>query len=605
MKKTDCIFLLSVLLYSFLFWKQMPGLNIFIFSGLLLTGQALLDSRVLKIRPWLLAATGTICSAFCVFYYGNTLSIFATFFSLLLSSYFAFNQKGSVLVGAFSSLVSVASSIGFMIVRIIERKKERATNDSKSNRTWKKILIVLCALIVVLVFFFMYRDSSVLFFNLTQKINFDWISFAWIFFTMLGALVVYGFYYHNSIPGIGEWDRHATKLNPEKAPTWTDKLMSIDSERFSGIVLFSLLNIMLLVVNTLDLAFIFGSDGRLPQGVSCMQYVHQGVGTLITSIVFAMLVILFYFRGRMNFSSHGKAIRVLALIWIAQNAFMLFSTAWRNEVYVLVFGLTYKRIGVYIYLLLALIGLMVTAWKVQGKKTNAFLVRMNSWLFYSVWIIACFVNWDGLIIGNNLRTGLKPDLAYLNSLSENILPELVDYSIKHPAEISAHELTVEIPGRVYLFLNKQTLLREENKWPSYIFKSDHTYRDLKERSSFGKSTRMVISNSETKTINYYKGFKNIIAIEATNNDFENVGELGKFSNLRVLDLGSNYQLTSIAGLENARNLEYLNLNYTGVTDFSPVLKMKNLKQLSVDIMSPEWQQKLHAVNPKLDIVTRN
>jgi hypothetical protein len=602
MKKTDWIFLLSVLLYSFLFWKEMPGLNILIFSGVLLTGQVLFDPRILRIRSWLLAALGTLCSAFCVFYYGNPLSILATFFSLLLSSYFAFNQKGSVLVGVFSSFISIVASIGFMIVRFFERQKENTTN-STGKRAWKKTVIVIIALFVVLMFFLMYRDSSVLFFNLTEKINFDWISFGWICFTFLGALVVYGFYFHNSIPGIGEWDgKHSTKLDPDKT-NWLDKLMSMDNERFSGIVLLSLLNIMLLIVNGLDLAFILGSDGNLPQGVSCMEYVHQGVGTLIASIICAMLIILFYFRGRMNFSANGKALRILALVWIVQNAFMLFSTAWRNEVYVLVFGLTYKRIGVYVYLLLTLIGLFVTAWKVQGKKTNAFLVRMNSWLFYGVWVIACFVNWDALIIKNNINTGLQPDLRYLNSLSTNILPELIDYSLAHPSEATRAELNSPIAGRAYLFLCHQTYLRSENKWPSYVFKADKTYRDLQPRTSFSKSKHLDLWNSELKAIYYFKGFEKIVAFDAGNNDLVNVGEIGKFPNLEVLDLKENQKLTSIAGIEAATKLEYLDLTGTRISDYSPLLKLKKLKQLTIHTMTPEWQEKLQTNNPTLKIFT--
>src|SRR5688572_13785955 len=105
MKKNDWIFLLSIVLYSILFWKEMFGLNVFIFCGMLLAGQVLIDRRILKIRSWLLAAAGTMCAAFCVFYYGNLLSISATFFSLLITSYFAFNQKGSILVGVVSSVV--------------------------------------------------------------------------------------------------------------------------------------------------------------------------------------------------------------------------------------------------------------------------------------------------------------------------------------------------------------------------------------------------------------------------------------------------------------------------------------------------------------------
>ncbi|MDQ3112204.1 MAG: DUF4173 domain-containing protein [Bacteroidota bacterium] len=604
MKRTDWIFLISVFVYSILFWQQMPGLNFLIFTGILLAGQVLLDPRILKIRKWLLAGAGAMCAAFCVFYYGNPLSVFATFFSLLLASYFACNQKGSVLTGIFSSLISTAASIGFMLVRFAERRAERAPGP-QGSRIGSRILIVGCALLVVLVFFFLYRDSSVLFLKLTEKINFDWISFGWICFTIAGALVVYGFYYHNSIPGIVGWDgRQSLNLNPQKEPGWTDKLMSIDSERFSGILLLSLLNIMLLIVNGLDLAFMFGNDGQLPDGVSRTAYVHQGVGTLIVSIILAMLIILFYFRGRMNFSANGKALRMLAFAWIVQNAFMLFSTAWRNEVYILSLGLTYKRIGVYFYLLLTLIGLIVTAWKVQGKKTNAFLVRMNSWLFYSVWIIACFVNWDGLIISNNLKTNRKPDLAYLNSLSINILPHLIDYSVQHPAETSNAGLTLAIPERAYLFLSDQMQLRTENKWPSYVFKADRNYSELKQRSTFGTAVRLDLSGRELKAIYYFKGFEKITTLEAPYNDLENIGEAAKFPNLRVLALSNNPNLISVSGIENASKLEYLDLSGTHVADLSPLLHMKKLKWLNIDHMADDMKNKLHAVNPQLEIVTR-
>jgi hypothetical protein len=313
---------------------------------------------------------------------------------------------------------------------------------------------------------------------------------------------------------------------------------------------------------------------------------------------------MFYFRGRMNFAVNGKALRILALIWIVQNAFMLFSTAWRNEVYVLVFGLTYKRIGVYIYLLLTLIGLIVTAWKVQGKKTNAFLVRMNSWLFYSVWIIACFVNWDQLIIRNNLSTGLKPDLGYLYSLSENILPSLIDYSVKHPQETANAGLRLALPQRTYLFLCKQKYLRAEQKWPSYVIKSDLNYNDLKQHAVVGTSTRLDVRAQELKGIYYFPAYSTIIALEAGENDLKDIGEAGKFPNLQVFGITNNPKLTSLAGIESAGKLEYLDISGTNIEDFSPLLKLKNLKEINIDAMSDEWKQKLYAVNPTLQINTK-
>jgi hypothetical protein len=599
MKRSDWIFLISIVLYNILFWKEMPGLNFLIFTTSLLTGQVLLDPRILRIGHWWLAAIGAMCSSFCVFYYGSPLCVFATFASLLMSSYFVLAQKGSVFIAGISSMISIFAAVGFMITRLIERRGER--NQAGGSRLWKRTLIVACALIVALVFFFLYRDSSILFLKLTEKINFDWISFGWICFSIVGALIVYGFYYHNSIPGIVEWDnKQPHQLDPSKANKM-DKLMSIDSERFSGIVLFSLLNFMLLIVNGLDLAFIFGGTAQIPDGVTRMEYVHQGVGTLILSIIFAMLIILFYFRGRMNFATNGKVLRLLALVWIAQNAFMLFSTAWRNQLYVVELGLTYKRIGVYFYLLLTLIGLIVTAWKVVGKKTNIFLVRMNSWLFYAVLVGACFVNWDGLIIHNNLNTGRKPDLVYLNSLSADVLPELVDYTTIHAQEITAAGLKLGLPSRVYLFLLEQKYLRTKNKWPSYVFKADQSYRKLKDRSSIGKSGRLVLTGREVKEIYYFKGFENITVLDAADNDLETIGEAAKFPNLTILVLDNNPMLTSIAGIEKATKLEELRINVTNVQDFSPLLQLRNLKHLYVDRMPVDLQEKLKAVNPGLQI----
>lgn len=601
MKKSDWIFLSSVMLYSILFWKQLPGLNIFAFTGILLAGQSLISRRVFKNRNWVLAAAGAVFSAFFTMYYGNPLSIFAVFFSLLMCSYFAFNQEGSVLSAVFSTGVSIMASIGFMIARLVERNKERAENQD-TNRGWKKFLIVIIALVVVIIFFIIYRNSSVLFYNLTQKINFDWISFAWICFTFLGALIVYGFYFHNSIPGFAEWNAgRPVNLDPGKEPNWLDRLMSIESEKFSGIVLLSLLNIMLLVVNGLDLAFIFGGDGKLPQGITLSEYLHQGIGMLIFSIILAMLIILYYFRGRMNFQD-SKALRMLAFTWIIQNALMLLTTAWRNEVYISAFGLTYKRIGVYVYLLLAVIGLVVTGWKVRAKKTNVFLIRMNSWLFYSVWIIACAINWDGLIMHYNVQNKGRIDLVYLNSLSENILPELVGYSLSHPNETAKANLRLEIPQRAYLFLAKQKYLRENQKWPSYVIKPAENYSAL-QYYSFGTSKRLNIYGKEVKTIYYFPGFQHILEIDAGANDLVNIGEAGNFPDLGVLDLADNNKLVSIAGIEKCSKLEYLNLQRTHVSDYSPLLEMKNLKRVMVDGMGQDMQDKLHAINPGLQIIT--
>lgn len=600
MKKNDWVFTISVLMYSLLFWKQMPGLNAFLFTALVLTGQLLINRSVWRIRSWCFAAAGALGSSFCVLYYGDTLSCFAVFASLLLASYFAFQQKGSVLVGLFSSLIAVCASAGFMIVDANERRRKREQHHPAA-RSGKRLLIVLIALLVVLLFFFMYRESSVLFYQLTQKINLDFICFPWIAFTLIGALLLYGFYYHNSIPGVDEWDaKQALNLSPGKEPSGLDKLMSIESEQFAGMVLLVLLNLLLLVVNGLDAAFIFGGKGNLPEGVTYTTYVHQGVGMLIASIIIAMLIILYFFRGRMNFFTKNKSLRNLALLWIVQNALLLFSTAWRNDVYVLMFGLTYKRIGVFIYLLLTLIGLSVTAWKVYGKKTNAFLIRCNSWLFYAVWIIACFVNWDGMIFSFNMQRPVKADMDYMNTLSVNILPDLFSYSQQHPAQTSPG-FKEELSKRIFLFMSREKEVREQSKWPSYRIRPAAIYDALRSQENMVPGKVLSLQDAELKHIWFFPGYENISFLDVSSNQLEDVGEVSAYSNLVSLDLRYNPQLASLEGIEKMNKLEYLAFSQAKITDFSPLLKMKNLKRIETDHLSSEWTAKLLAANPTLEI----
>ncbi|MDQ3111932.1 MAG: hypothetical protein M3R17_18755, partial [Bacteroidota bacterium] len=107
-----------------------------------------------------------------------------------------------------------------------------------------------------------------------------------------------------------------------------------------------------------------------------------------------------------------------------------------------------------------------------------------------------------------------------------------------------------------------------------------------------------------KAIYYFKGFEKITTLEAPYNDLENSGEAAKFPNLKVLALSNNPNLVSVSGIENASNLEYLDLSGTHVADLSPLLKLKKLKWVSIDHMADDMKEKLHSVNPTIEIVTK-
>lgn len=419
MKKNDWLLTASVAVYSYLFYQQQLGINFFLFTILLIAFLFLRNKKVYQSKSWLFAAAGSLLSAFCIFYYGNGLSVLANIISLCVLSAFSINPKTSIVTSFFFSLYSISASAVFMILDTIERNRNKEISDSKPVLV--KVMLYIIPVVIAAIFFFMYKASNPVFNNFTEKINLDFISAGWIFFTLGGLCLMYGFFYHKKINVISDKDELASNLLFAKSSNENSifkNLLSIDNEKLSGIILLLLLNILLLTVNILDLNFLW-FDGTLPKDLSYSAFLHQGTGALISSIIIAILIILFYFRGGLNFYQGNKTLKVLAGLWIMQNAFMIISTAYRNNLYINEYSLTYKRIGVYIWLLLVLIGLVTTFIKIIKAKSNWYLFRTNGWLFYGVLLFSCFINWDMIVTNFNInRAELKKkplDTSYLVS----------------------------------------------------------------------------------------------------------------------------------------------------------------------------------------------
>jgi hypothetical protein len=126
--------------------------------------------------------------------------------------------------------------------------------------------------------------------------------------------------------------------------------ISVGNLVYTGVLLLAMLNILLATVNGLDIYYL-GILHTTPAGITFSQYLHNGTDSLIASIILAVSVILFYFRGYLNFYEGNKWLKALTYLWIAQNIMLVISTAYRNTVYIGDYGLTHKRIGVYVYLI--------------------------------------------------------------------------------------------------------------------------------------------------------------------------------------------------------------------------------------------------------------
>lgn len=652
MKKNDWILIASVAGYSYLFYQQNLGINFLIFTISLIVLLFFRNVKVYQSKSWIVAAIGSLLSAFCIAYYGNGLSFIANIISLCVLSAFSIDPKTSILTSFFFSLYSIGASYIFMILDTIERgQKKKITTESKPISV--KLMLYIVPLLIAIIFFFMYKASNPLFDNLTKKINLDFISAGWIFFTLGGFCLMYGFFYHKSIQVIANKDQQASNMLSIESTggnSFFTNFLSLGNEKLSGIILLLLLNILLLTVNILDVNFLW-FDGTLPKDLSYSAFVHQGTGALITSIIIAILIILYYFRGGLNFYKGNRSLKLLAGLWIIQNAFMIISTAYRNNLYINEYSLTYKRIGVYVWLLLVLIGLMTTFVKILKAKSNWYLFRTNGWLFYCVLLFSCFINWDVIVTNFNINRAEqkhKPlDASYLVSLSERNIPQLLTLndSVKNQvSSIDAYDTRsdnynyVEINYKPALNYKLYRFLDEMDKmeWQSICFEKKRVYRelslmkqnikeidlqnyylqtlkplamlsdlqslyfsnnnlnDLRELKMFSNVENLYLNSNRFDSIDHFPVMNNLKVLSLSNNNIKNISPLKNAANLSSLDLSDN-KLLDFTTLPALKKVESLSLNYNTINDYSHLLRLPNLIELNLSGSLVSKQFKLPAL----------
>lgn len=636
MKKNDSILLISIFLYSFLFYKQLAGLNFFIFNIGIVLMLLYRNKELIKNKVWLSVASGTLISSFFVYYYDSSLAITANLFSLAILSAISINPKTSFITSIFLSLCAMGSSMVFIFLDWIERKSKPLI-EKYSRPFYVKFLLFLIPFLIAVLFFFFYQTSNPLFKDLTKDINIDFISIAWIFFTLSGLLIMYGFYYNRIMKGISDIDSNASiRLTPEIASrkNFLNGMMRNDTECISGIILFSLLNALLLIVNVLDLHYLW-LDGTLPNGVDHKGFVHDGIGTLITSIIVAIIIILFYFRGELNFYKNNKWIKIMAYFWILQNAFMIFSTAFRNDMYIEESGLSYKKIGVYVYLILVLIGLVSTFIKIMKVKTNWYLFRVNASVYYYFLVIACLPNWDSIITDFNIK---KHDVEHkelekylLVDLSFKNLPNLLALadSVSSNDDFKARDYYYELRGtyfqsfkgalhrKLYDFMNEMKSL----EWQSSCIEKTRVYNDivkmkgnihdiqihgyyirtLKPLILFDKLDTLNLQESYMNDLNELKMFPLLAKLNLSSNSLDTLNKLPALQHLKELDL-SNNNIQNIEILRKIPNLEKLYLlGNRHISDFSPLLTLKHLNYLSIDNITRDGFDSLQHIFPNVKI----
>ena len=112
-------------------------------------------------------------------------------------------------------------------------------------------------------------------------------------------------------------------------------------------------------------------------------------------------------------------------MWIILNSLLVLSALIKNTEYIYHWGLTYKRLGVYAFLILSVIGLIFTYLKIEHRKTNYYLFNQMIWYFYGTLLLCSFVNWGYLGTFYNIKVQKVSDFdaVYEFDFNDSLLLE--------------------------------------------------------------------------------------------------------------------------------------------------------------------------------------
>jgi len=436
-RKLSFTILFAVLLTA-LFYKQGLGINLVI-AELVLVGYLLLSKQIQLKNYQSISVFGLMLISLVFTIFTHSIFIYIMHFILLGAFVGLLIYPNAKSVSTYFSLaIANVTTSQFALIESIGRSKIQGRNVGRF--LWR-IKLYFIPVLIIFIFLLLYSNSNPVFYNVYKNIQsfvFDKLNYllqyvelsALITFfvgLLLSAFLIYRSRHEEIIKSDDE-SIDFIKRNWKK-PITQIKTSALRQEYKAAVFLVFSLNILLLTLNFLDIQNVWFNF--IWEGQYLKEFVHQGTYLLIISIVISILIVLYFFRSNLNFYSKNKLLKILSYIWITQNALLVISVALRNFYYIQHFALAYKRIGVFIFLLIVLFGLFTVYMKVKNGKSTFYIIRTNllAWL-YIISFSALF-NWDVIIAKYNFQHANRSflHLEFLANLSDKALPYL-DYPIQ-------------------------------------------------------------------------------------------------------------------------------------------------------------------------------
>jgi len=414
MKKHHIILACS-LIFLLLFYKEDLGVNLAIF-GLVLTGFIcfFFQDRFAERSHLILVVTSVLsCLAFA--WYGDFASFLALAMSVLFLQFKTQDNKLKIIQIFPLVFLNGITSLG----RVLMFNQWLPEKKIHNNFAKKLVAFFVIPAIFLVLFFIVYSFGSNHFSSLFTDYTLDINIGNLIIISVLGFYISFSFWNY-WVPEVcyekNEFLDNEFSNIVEVKNQKTFSFLDLDFERKSGVITLIMLNLMLLVfIATYNYEQFF----EVVEKSKLSSDTHERVNSVVFSILMAVGVIAFYFKGGFNFDKEAIWLKRLAKIWILLNGVLIVSTITKNSEYVSFYGLTYKRLGVYAFLILAIIGLVYSFLKIIKQKTNAYLVNQMVWYFYGTVLLCSYVNWGNLITNYNISVNKGVEPVFLSDLNFN------------------------------------------------------------------------------------------------------------------------------------------------------------------------------------------
>lgn len=438
---------LMAALYTFLFWHESLGINLIFFTSCL-TSILLFDRReALKSPRVQITMAGALFSGAMVVLWNSTTAVVAHITSFYLMTGFIYAPEiRAVHWGAANMLINQAKALASFLASL---HQSNATSRRSTLRIGYWLRVVILPVLFLLLFYIIYLNANDKFAALSSRFwnkvfeSIDWFfqdfSFAMFFLFLSGILLCAGVLLRAKSNRASQWDEESTAFiarERRKSPFRFAAPNALKTEYRTACLLLVLVNVLLLVVNYTDIRYVW-LNFRFDGVGSLSQFVHEGTHLLILSILLSMGLIIFYFRKNLNFYPNNRVLRLLAVIWMIQNALLAMSVAIRNWYYVEYYALAYKRIGVFIFLILVFFGLITMMIKIQRRHTGYQLLRVNALAAFFMLVAMSAINWDPWIIQYNLTAKHHAgfDASFCFIVSEKAIPVMLEHMHRIEAEM--------------------------------------------------------------------------------------------------------------------------------------------------------------------------